>query len=526
MNRIFYFTGHSLTVFHWERKQLSGACTFEPDTNGLDKFRHYLETAEKTSTKLLLDVVEEDFRKEVMPHVRGEDRKAVISRMLDRHYRSSGQYTYAETIGRKKDGRKDDEVLLGGITNPYLVQPWITIIEECNIPLSGIWTLPLVSKKLLPIIGVKKGPVLLVSQQVSSNLRQTFFRDGKMLSSRQSVINQDAVDISKIGEFARPEVERTIDFLRNQRMVEADEVIQIHIIGPEEQMDSMEQAFESTPLNKVSLHRIAELHKKMGITGLKEKFSDGLFAWLCMSQWEPKGHYGEIRQYNQYYYRLASGVLYALSILVVLIALLNTESNISSAIEYRKSVELLGTQAREYKKVYKKKFEEFEPVFTHARSMNTAVDLAEKIYKNSRVSPLDFMIELSNILSKPELGKVQVKGIEWKAVQVSDSGGGEVINESDPDLISDDSIRHMGVLKGRIDVSDDNYRGSVERVNAIVNALLKHSRIINVEAIEVPVEVRPEKMFNDESGVKAKTVSQEQTGLFSLRIVMKAPDRV
>jgi hypothetical protein len=47
-----------------------------------------------------------------------------------------------------------------------------------------------------------------------------------------------------------------------------------------------------------------------------------------------------------------------------------------------------------------------------------------------------------------------------------------------------------------------------------------------VEAIDMPVEVRSEKMFTDESGVDAKTVKQEQTGLFSLRIIMKAPDRV
>lgn len=526
MNRIFYFTGQKLTVFHWGHKCFSGTCSFESDTDGLDKFRHYLETAEKTSTKLLVDVVEEDFRKESIPHVHGGDRKAVISRLLDRHYRSSNQYTYAEIIGRQKEGRKDDEVLIGGITNPYLIQPWISIIEECSVPLSGVWTLPLVSKKLLPLIGAKKGPVLLVSQQVSSNLRQTFFRDGKMLSSRQSVITQDMADASKIGDSAQPEVERTVEFLRNQRMVEPDEVIQIHIVGSDEQLESLEESFESTPLNQIRIHRISELHEKTGVQDLKGKYSDGLFAWLCMSQWEPKGHYGEIAQYDQHYYKLASVALYALSIVIVLVALLTTESNISSTVEYGKSVELLRTQAKEYKKVYKKKFEEFEPVFTHARSMNAAVDLADKIYRNSKVSPLDFMIELSNVLNKPELGKIQVKKIEWKTEQISESKGQKIVSMTDSDLISDDRIRHAGILKGRIDVPDNNYRGSVDRVNAIIDALLKHSRIIEVEAIDMPVEVRSEKGFTDESGVDAKTVTQEQTGLFSLRIIMKAPDRV
>ena len=157
--------------------------------------------------------------------------------------------------------------------------------------------------------------------------------------------------------------------------------------------------------------------------------------------------------------------------------------------------------------------------------MNAAVDLAEIIYRNSRVSPLDFMVELSNILSQPELGKIQIKRIEWKTEQVSVSRGKEIVNETDPDLTSNDDIRHVGILKGRIDVSDDNYRGSVDRLKAIVGALLKHSRIIKVEAVDVPVEVRSERMFTDESGVDAKAAKHDQTGLFSLRIIMKAPDR-
>lgn len=526
MNRIFYFTGHRLKVFHWNGKSFSGAFSFEPDADGLDKFREYLQTAEKTPTKLVVDVIEEDFRKEVIPHVYGEDRKAVVSRLLDRHYRSSNQYTYYEILDRQKTGRRDDNVLIGGITNPYLIQPWVSIIKEVEIPLSGIWTLPLVSKKLLPVIGARKGPVLLVSQQVNSNLRQTFFRDGKMLSSRQSVINQDADDISNIGDFALPEVDRTIDFLRNQRLVEIDETVALHIIGSDEQIASLENKFESTALMKVEIHRLNDLHTKVGIKGMDSQFSDGLFAWLALRQWEPRGHYGEAREYNHYYYRLASSALYFVSVAVVLFALLSTESNISKTVEYERSIELLNEQASEYKKVYSKKFKELEPVFTHARSMNAAVDLADRIYRNSRVSPLDFMVTVSKALSKPEVGKLELDRIQWSVEQVTERRGVEVINNSNPDMTSNDVIRHAGIIEGVIDVSDDNYRGSVARVNTIINALLKNERILKVEAIEMPVEVRSEKMFSDEGGSEIKKTKQERTGVFSLKITMKAPDRV
>lgn len=525
MNRIFYFTGHRLTVFHWDRKTFSGACSFEPDADGLDKFKQYLETSENTPTKLLVDVIEEDFRTETLPHVYGKDRKAILSRQVDRYYRSSSQYVYAEVIGRQKTGRKDDEVLIGGITNPHLVQQWVEIMEECGIPLSGIWTLPLLSKHLLPIINGKQGPVLLVSQQVNSNLRQTFFRDGKMLSSRQSVINQDAEDISNIGSFAGPEVARTTEFLRNQRLIGIDEVMQLHILGSNEQIESLQAAFTSDAMSEVHIHNISDIHEKLGLKDLSGKFADELFAWLCMNQLGFNGHYGGIEGYRQYYYTLGSTVLYAISVVVALFALLITESNISSTVEHLKSVELLGEQAREYKRVYKKKFEAYEPVFTHARSMNAAVDFADRIYRNSRVSPLDFMIEVSGVLTQSGLGAVHIEKIEWATEQYKENAGVKEVLPKGADVTLEDPIQHVGILKGRINVSDTNYRGSVAQVNKIILALLKHERIEEVEAIDMPVEVRSEKNFGDESGVEAKTGPSKPDGIFSLKITMKAPDR-
>ena len=236
MKRLFYFTGYRLSVLHWKGRSLAGSSSFEPTDEGLEKFRSYLQQTEKVPGKFLVDVIEEDFRNEIIPHVGARDRKAVVSRLVDRYYRSSQEFSYSEIIGRTKKGRKNDIVLLGAMTNPQLIRPWLNIIEECEVPLSGIWTLPIVSKKLLKTIKATSGVVLLVSQQVNSNVRQTLFRDGKLVSSRQSIINQDMKDISGIGELAAPEVNRTIDFIRAQNLVGADEAINLHSIGSDEQL--------------------------------------------------------------------------------------------------------------------------------------------------------------------------------------------------------------------------------------------------------------------------------------------------
>lgn len=522
MNRIFYFSGHRLTAFHWDGKKFQGACSFEPDAEGLNKFREYLQTTVKSPARLLVDVIEEDFRIETIPHVYGKDRKAVIERLLDRYYRSSGIYTLSEIIEREKTGRRDDNVLIGGITNPALIDVWKKIITECQIPLIGIWTLPMLSKGVLQLIGEKGKAVLLVSQQVNSNLRQTFFRDGKMLSSRQSVINQDAEDISNIGKFAAPEVKRTVNFLRNQRLIEPGEIVHVHILGSNEQIASLENEFRSDGLDEISVHRLTALHTKAGVEGLSGKFSDGIFSWLCASQLPTQAHYGETREYSQYYYVLAAKAMKVASVLIALSAMLITESNISGAIEHGRSVELLKEQTEEYKKIYKERFEQYETVYDRARSMSAAVELANRIKQNGNTSPLDFMISISEILSQSGLGDTQIDRIEWKLEQYKDLGDIKEVNRERVDVTIEDPIRQVGIIHGRINVPDRNYRGSVAKVNRIIEAIGKNGRIEMVEALEMPVEVRSEKVFSDESGLKSNSVRKEASGKFSLKVIMRA----
>ena len=111
MKRLFHFTGYRLRVLHWKGKQLVGTSSFEPTERGLNKFRSYLLETENIPGKFLVDVIEEDFRNEKIPHVGSKDRKAVIARLVDRFYRSSQEYCYSEVIGREKSGRYRDSKL-------------------------------------------------------------------------------------------------------------------------------------------------------------------------------------------------------------------------------------------------------------------------------------------------------------------------------------------------------------------------------------------------------------------------------
>ncbi|NOR42323.1 MAG: hypothetical protein GQ572_03230 [Gammaproteobacteria bacterium] len=523
MKRLFYFTGYRLSVLHWKGRALVGSTSFEPTATGLNNFRHYLLQTGSIPGKFLVDVIEEDFRNERIPHVGSKDRAAVISRLIDRYYRSSQDYCYHELIGREKEGRRDDIVLLGAMTNPKLIQSWLTIIDECEVPLSGIWTLPIISKKILKTLNATSGVVLLISQQVNSNVRQTLFRDGKLLSSRQSIINQDSSDISSIGKLAAPEVTRTIEFVRAQNLVSVDEVINLHIIGSSEQLQSLQESFKSTDKEPVVIHPVTEIHRALGLTGVAERFSDSIFSWLCIDQAISTTHYGSSETFVRYRNKLVATALYAASLLVVITSVLLTQSNVSDAMEYEKSISLLKKEEKSYKALYSKKFKDFEEVFENAGVMNAAVDLAEQIKVNGATSPLDFMISLSEILSQDAAHTLHIDKVRWQAVNIEDKS--KKINQAN--FTSADSVKHDVIVTGRIDDSENNYRASIEHIQRIIQYLEGSNRVENVETLTMPVDLRSESKFSTESGVDtAGDRNEGVTGVFSFKIIMKEPDHV
>ena len=533
MKRLLYFTGHRLTAFHWDditafhlkEKKLASACSFEPDENGFLKFEEYLRSVPNMRVKLLVDVIEEDFRIEEIPHVYGKDKQAVRNRLLDRYYRSSHQFTYSEILGRQKTGRKDDKILLGAITNVNLITPWLEIIDRCETPLSGIWTLPLISKDLLPTMKAKSDAVLLVSQQVSSNLRQTFFKNKKLISSRTSVINQDESQASKLGSHAESEIARTLSYLRGQGHIGAEETVEVHILAPKDQVSSLEGNVVSDARQKRFIHSITNVENDLGISGFDGQLSDGIFASLCVNAHMTKSHYGEAKEFSQFYYSLASSALYAASVLTLIFGVLIAESSIGEAMRYTRSTALYAEQESKFKQTYDTKFKKFEGVLKNAKEMNASVDLVNQIKRGRKINLLDFFIELSRTISDTNVGDISIDSIEWATEQLIARNPGEEPGVVKTNLTQEYPVQHVAVLKGRTSISSDNFRASVKSIDSFVDVLNNNPRIKSVKVIAMPVEIRSEKQFSAESGSQSGARAHDgQQGVFSLEIKMKGQD--
>ena len=176
-----------MAAYHWSGGELLEPLWFGADEDGLTEFALYLTHAPHDPVYLLVDVVEEEFREESIPHVMGNDRRSLIRTRLNRLFRDP-TYSYAVVQGRDTDGRRDDQVLFTALIRPDLLSPWIGQIAKHKIPLAGIYSLPIVSEALIKRMPVESDHALLVTLQSTGGLRQTFFNKGRVKLSRLAIM--------------------------------------------------------------------------------------------------------------------------------------------------------------------------------------------------------------------------------------------------------------------------------------------------------------------------------------------------
>ena len=487
MKRIFYLNSNYLTAFHWQGKRFDGCYTFASTGQGLDDFSEYLATIDTGSVKLLVDVLEEDFVKENIPHVGIRDRRALTQRYINRQYRKSNDYYTCKVVGREKTGRKDDLVLYSVITNPDIIGKWLNIIQKNNIPISGIWSLPLVSESILKNITGDKGNVLLVSQQVATNLRQSFFINGRFEISRIAVINPE--DMS-LGEYINEEVEQTSRFLANQRYIGFDDVVNVHVICDRNETESIKAFCEDTPLKKFNYHAIDEVKKSCDCVDVSGDLASGIFANQCKLKHNFSGHYGPNKLFRSFHQNILNNSILAINLTVFLLACIVMLENVISAQVLKAEATVLNQQKDKILSTYNQNYLKIENELNHAVAMQSSVLFYDRVDSLKNISPQYFMNKFSDYLQNSGVQTIIITDVSWSSRQgdLAVSKNRKVSDELS--LSSNEKINHFGKIKGYIGAEDDNFEFAVKKVAAFLSALNKHKEIEQLDIIKMPFDVR------------------------------------
>ena len=400
----------------WSGHKLMSSVYFEPDEQGLDLFSAYLRSFRNETVRLLVDLIEEEFRQIKIPLLRGSDREAILTRNYTKYFRTS-EYRHAISQSVEKKARKEEKILLLGLTNQYLLEPWLKIVDDTKTPLSGIITLPLLSESYIKELKPEHKTVILVSQQVPSNLRQSVFVEGKLVLSR-------LVPIASFyqGDYASDvlrDIESTQRYLISQRIVERSETVAVHIITNKRHFDKLTKRCENESFFDFKIHEINQLleHEKINVAE-EQDFSSGLYCYLATKKlW--LNHYAKPAE-RKYFQHHKAG--FALKIASIALITIGVGLALSSAVKGFLFIDTIR-QTQLIEQTYKSKFNQLSETridsSTSTSNMQNIVKTVDTIQNQYLLDPEEMLILISNDVSI--FPDIRIKKIDWFVSNFSDT---------------------------------------------------------------------------------------------------------
>jgi hypothetical protein len=519
---LLYLTNTQLTAFMWQGGSIGDGQTFDNDEDGWKAFSELAGANRKVPAFLLTDLVEEDFQREVVPHVIGKARGNMLERRLANLYRDS-VFRHASQQGRDKEGRRDDHILFSALTNASLLKPWLDAISKVEAPLAGIFSVALLSPLLFKKFGFDSTPLLLVSHQ-SSGLRQSFFHDGYLRFSRLTPLAEHSPE--SVAKVADQEMGKTRQFLTSTRLMPRGALIKIVILA---QQEVLEQLQPLSPDTAEMLHRFVGLDEAAGVLGLKNLSDlaqcDRLFLAMLAGM-APASPYSQFEHSRLYTFWKARIALHAFSALTLLGGIAWGASNSVDWLEASSQTRQLEVDISTAKARHAIILRETPATVANPHDMKAAVELQQMLTQNSP-SPNLLFAAIGQALDK----QAQIKIIElrWQSSDPAAdlaapatgaapaAGTGSAEPPLSPALIGVPKRPfEIVMIEGEVMRFHNDYRSALESVRQLAAELGKN-RQLQVEIMRPPIDTRSEVKLEGKAGDDGVA----NRALFNLKLIWR-----
>jgi hypothetical protein len=396
----------SADTFHasiWHGGKLGAPLTFSNDANGRENFSAFLKQ-HRDPAYMLVDVIEEDFRLETVPHLTGSARRDLQARKFEQFYRGT-PFRQALLLQRQEEGRRDDEMLFSALTNPQRISPWLDTLLANHIPLVGIYSLPNISSPLLK--DLPSDHVLLLSWEKNAGLRQTYFNNRRLHFSRLIPVAADSFTDS-----VATETPRTQQYLKSLSLPPPGEVLDVYIICHAKDRIALQSRLEGSGDLRYTYLDIQELGKRVKA---KNTYSDSdatpLLLHLLASK-PPKSQYANSEHTHFYLLLQIRRLLFILAGAAALAGAVWSGMAFWQGREYVAGTEPLNVQMERNRQQTQQIQLSFANSTVPAADMKTAVLLSRKL--NLYTPPAEeFLHEMTYALDK--FTQIKVSKISWQA---------------------------------------------------------------------------------------------------------------
>ncbi|MCY4283272.1 MAG: hypothetical protein OXE03_10215 [Gammaproteobacteria bacterium] len=504
-------------LYHWQDRGAVLHDVFAATEQGRKTFRHYLSQHPDIPFYLLVDLADEEFRQDTVPHVSRRDQRALLKRKVGRLFKDSS-YCCHRITGRERTGRRDDRVLLSALAAPGLLGQWVALLDEARAPLAAICSLPLFTARLLPAVaGQTGGRRLLVSLHRSSGLRQTCFDNGEFQFSRLTPLPdaERGLDPAVISA----EVDKVRRYLDSRRTDPSAARLDVHLLLTGSLLQQVQGAFteqESVRYHVFDLHRPAPENAAAEAT--QSLFSDGYFIWQLLTL-RPKNDYADTRQRRWFFLqRLRAGVV-AASCALLLGSVCRSALTGYHGLVLQRQVEAARQQAVRHAAAYEQANKRLPQTPVEASELKAAVMTAARLAQQ-RTPPLRMVSVLSDSLD--EFPVIHLHKLGWEAAGHDDiAAQGAPAHAVTPvvAVVTDApaTVYQVAHLHARIEPFNGNLREALALVNRFVAHLRAQAGVREVGILAMPLDV------SSAAALQGNTRTRPRQAEFSLKVVLETP---
>jgi len=485
---LLFLSADSFHASIWNGGVLGAPQNFSNDANGRESFSTFLKK-HRDPAYLLVDVIEEDFRLETVPHLIGPARKELLARKFEQFYRGT-QFRQATLLQRQEEGRRDDDMLFSALTNPQRISPWLDALMANRIPLVGIYSLPNISTPLLKTI--PSDHVLLLSWEKDAGLRQTYFNNKRLHFSRLIPVNSN----NSFSESVATETPRTQQYLKSLSLPPPGEVLDVFIICHATDRSILQKRLETSSEMRYTYLDIQELGKRVKS---KNEYRDSdattLFLHLLANE-PPSSHYADSGHTHFHLLWQLRRVFFGLAAVTAIAGVLWSAVSFWQGQIYSSETEPINVQTARFQQLTQQIQRSFANTTVPAADMKMAVLLSRKLnmYNPQAEDVLRGLTVALDNFTRVEVGK-----LAW--------------HTSATDAAPSSYPAHVITFDGSLIGFGNDYRKALDYLDRFQQALAQQG--YTVTAQKLPLDV------SSKGSISGDAQKNDSAAQFTLKIIWR-----
>jgi hypothetical protein len=387
--------------------------------------------------------------------------------------------------GRESKTSGDDIVFHSAISNQELLDTWLQIMLRHEVPLTGIFSVPLIAPRLLAQYANSTGPAMLLTQHQQSKLRQVFLRDGRVQSARLS--QSPAID-DDYPQFVATELTRSRRYLERTRLLSSIEPLNAYIVARKPLAERIISCATSDSPLQIHIMDQDRVARRLGQSRkLPADRLEMLYLALLFRR-RPKHSYatsGETR-----YWRMRQLRQVVIGAAVVVAAICSSFSGwyLSDAWSLKQRRANIEDQVARLTETFRREHEQFDPIRADSHEMKLAVDSGDFILANRL--PVPWVLQQLGLVmgAYPD---VQIQTLAWNAESATTETPAMRGERRLPVPVPAITAVSANIV-AQIEPFDGDMRAAFSRIDALAADLKARTAFSQVAVVEYPLDARPQ----------------------------------